>query len=445
MLIRVLKNRVNLCLKTTFLILFIQSFLFASTDYPQNIILIIVDGGGFTHINAIDYYQYGKKGRQNFEKFPVQLAVTTYPAGGSYEPKKAAEDFNYVKSGLITDSAAAATALATGVKTSNGSIGVDVNGHKLQNIIEKCEKLGMSTGVVTTVPTSHATPAGFVAHQQSRKGHEQIAYEMINKSALEVLFGCGNPFFDNDGKKLDKPGNFKYVGSKKIWNSLVKGTAGADADGDKVADKWTLVQSKQEFINLADGNTPKRVLGVVQVATTLQGKRSGDLTIPFNVPLNQNVPNLSEMTKAALNVLDNDSDGFFVMIEAGAVDGASHENNGARMIEEMRDFTRAADAVIDWVQTKSSWQKTLVIITADHQTGYPTDVLNGGRGTLPQMQWNSKHHTNSLVFLFAKGQGSVLFEQQVKGKDSFYDSFIDNTDIAKIIFALLEQRVSTKK
>jgi len=427
-----------------FTFFFIQSIVFAApADYPQNIILIIVDGGGFTHIDAIDYYQYSKKGEQNFEKFPVQLAVTTYPAGGSYDPKKAAQDFNYVKTGLITDSAAAATALATGIKTANGAIGVDVSSRRLQNIIEKCEKLGMSTGVVTTVPISHATPAGFVAHAKSRSGYEQIADEMINKSALEVLFGCGNPFFDDDGKKLDKPGNFKYVGSKKIWNSLVKGSAG----------KLTLIQSRKDFLNLGEGNTPKRVLGVAQAASTLQEKRtcgelgrtSGNSVVPFDVPLNQNVPNLSEMAKAALNVLDDDSDGFFIMIEAGAVDWASHDNNSARMIEEMLDFTRAADAVIDWVQTKSSWQKTLVIITADHQTGYLTDVLNSGRGTLPPMQWNSKDHTKSLVFLFAKGQGSELFEQQVKGKDSFYGSFIDNTDIAKVIFALLERRVSAKR
>ncbi|MGB8227169.1 MAG: alkaline phosphatase [Sedimentisphaerales bacterium] len=433
-------------LKTVLILsLFIQSFLFASTDYPQNIILIIVDGGGFTHIDAIDYYQYGKKGGQNFEKFPVRLAVTTYPAGGSYDPNKAAQDFNYVKTGLITDSAAAATALAAGVKTSNGTLGLDVNDIRLENVIEKCEKLGIATGVVTTVEITDATPAGFVAHAKSRRDYEQIADEMINKSALEVIFGCGNPFFDDDGKKLDKPGNFKYVGSKKIWDSLVKGTAGADADGDKVADKWTLIQSRQDFISLADGNTPKRIIGIAQAATTLQEKRSGDSTIPFNAPPNQNVPNLSEMTKAALNVLDDDNDGFFIMVEAGAVDWASHGNSSARMIEEMRDFTRAADAVIDWVQTKSSWQKTLVIITSDHQTGYLTNVLNSGSGTLPPMRWNSKDHTKSLVFLFAKGQGSELFEQQAKGKDLFYGSFIDNTDIAKVIFALLERRVSVKK
>ena len=412
-----------------------QTFVFASSaDCPKNIILIIVDGGGFNHIDAADYYRDGKKGSQSFEKFPVRLAVTTYPAGGSYGPKKAAEDFNYVKSGF-TDSAAAATALATGMKTSNGSIGIDPNGNNLENIIEKCEKLGMSAGVVTTVPISDATPAGFAAHQKSRKGFEEIADEMINKSTLEVIFGCGNPLFDDNGKKLDKPSGFKYVGSEKIWDSLVKGSA----------DDWTLIQSKQDFINLAQGKTPKRVLGVAQAATTLQENRSGKSVLPFDVPLNRNEPNLSEMTKAALNVLDDNNDGFFIMIEAGAVDWASHKNNSARMIEEMMDFDGAADAVINWVQTSSDWQKSLVIITADHQTGYLTGVSNNGKGKMPKMHWNCTNHTNSLVFLFAKGQGSNLLTKKVKGKDPVYGPYIDNTDIAKTIFELLEQKTPKQK
>jgi alkaline phosphatase len=202
--------------KYLLIIVLLPSFILASsTDCPKNIILIIVDGGGFNHIDAADYYTDGKKGSQPYEKFPVKLAVTTYPAGGSYEPKKTAENFNYVRSGF-TDSAAAATALATGVKTNNGEIGLNVNGQKIENVIEKCEKLGMSTGVVTTVPISHATPAGFVAHKKSRNGYDEIAREMINESRLNVLFGCGNPLFDDNGKKLDKPGELKYVGGRQL-------------------------------------------------------------------------------------------------------------------------------------------------------------------------------------------------------------------------------------
>lgn len=434
-------------------IVFIQSFVFAASQgYPKNIILIIVDGGGINHIEAADYYINGKKNQQAFGKFPVKLSVTTYPAGGSYEPKKAAKDSNYVNSGY-TDSAAAATALATGVKTSNGSIGIDSKGNRLENLTERCEKLGMSTGVVTTVPLSHATPAGFVAHNNSRKSYEVIANQMINDSALEVIFGCGNPLFNDSGKKLTSPGDTKYVGGRQTWNSLIEGTAGADADRDGIADKWTLIQSKQDFINLAQGPTPKRVIGVAEAAETLQEKRSGKSSIPFDVPLNQNEPNLSQMAKAALNILSKDPDGFFVMIEAGAVDWASHGNNSARMIEEMVDFAGAANAVINWVETKSDWKNTLVIITADHQTGYltgpqkksawakahPTNVKNSGKVKMPDMKWNSSGHINAPVFLFAKGQGSELFAKHIKGKDPVYGKYIDNTDITKVIITLLER------
>ncbi len=412
------------------IILFISSFAFAaSADCPQNIIFIIADGAGFNHIDALNHYKHET---QSFEKFPVKLAVTTYPAGGSYEPQQAAEDFNYVKTGLITDSAAAATALATGIKTNNGLLGIDANENKLENIIERCEKLGISTGLVTDVPFSHATPAGFVVHQKSRSDYEEIADEMINQNGLKVIFGCGNPLFDDDGKKLDKP-DFKYI-SRKTWNSLIA----------KPKNKWALIQSRQEFLNLAEGQTPKRVLGIVQTASTLQHNRSGNSALPFDVPFNRNVPNLSEMTKAALNILDDEPNGFFIMIEAGAVDWASHANNSARMLEEMADSADAVDTVIGWVETKSDWQKTLVIITSDHETGH-LSVEPAAEKKIPAIKWNSKKHTNSLVFFFAKGQGSNLFAEHIKGNDPVYGNYIDNTDIAKVIFALLEQKTAVKK
>jgi len=427
----------------------VQAVVFALPQtQPQNIILVIVDGAGINHIIAADYYHNGKKKSNPFEKFPVKLSVSTYPAGGSYEPARAVRESDYVKQGY-TDSAAAATALATGVKTVNGSIGIDSNGNRLENIIEKCEKMGMSTGVVTTVPFSHATPAAFVAHINARDSYSDIANQMINESALEVIFGCGNPLYDNDGKKI-LPGDMKYVGGIQIWNALIDGKAGADADGDGVPDKWTLIQSRQDFVGLANGYVPKRVIGICQTAETLQQKRSGISYVPFDVPLNPNVPNLSEMSRAAINVLDDNPRGFFVMIEAGAVDWASHNNQSARVIEEMIDLYDAVNALINWVETKSSWKNTLLIITADHQTGYLTgpagrSIVNKGRGKMPELEWHSKNHINTPVFLFAKGKGSELLSKQKKGNDPVYGKYIDNTDIPKTIIALLESAASQQK
>ncbi|MFA6187349.1 MAG: alkaline phosphatase [Phycisphaerae bacterium] len=413
----------------SFVFIFVfQSLVFAAA-VPQNIIFMIIDGCGFNRIAAADYYEYGKKGGQVYEKFPVKLAVSTYPAGGSYNSQRAQNDFDYVEEGC-TDSAAAATALATGVKTSNGSIGVDVNEKPLGNIIEKCEKLGMATGVITTVPFSHATPAGFVAHQKSRGSYTQIADEMITHSELEVIFGCGNPYYNNDGKKIDDS-NFKYI-SSELWQKLAAGSAGMN-----------LIQSRQDFLNLADGGTPQRVIGIAQVFETLQVNRSGISKAPFDVPFNQNVPTLAEMSNAALNVLDDDNDGFFVMIEGGAVDWASHRKNSPRMIEEMIDFENAVKAIVKWVETKSSWKKTLVIITADHETGYLTVTASGKK--IPLMEWHCGGHTNSLVRFFAKGAGAKSFIARAQNTDPVHGKYIDNTDIPKTIFKFLETRKSQTK
>lgn len=428
------------------LVFVIQSLVFAG-DVPQNVIFMIIDGCGFNHIAATSYYEYGKKGGQVYEKFPVKLAVSTYPAGGSYNPKKAQKDFDYVKEGS-TDSAAAATALSTGVKTSIGAIGVDVSEKPVENVIEKCEKLGMATGVITSVPFCHATPAGFVAHCEGRYKYSRIAEEMISKSAAEVIFGCGHFLYDDDGKKLNGKTNSEFINSKELWDSIANGDVGADADGDGIADKWSLIQSRAEFVNLADGQTPKRVLGIAEAASTLQVNRHGESKMPFDVPFDQNVPTLAEMSSAALNVLDNDPDGFFIMIEGGAVDWTSHGNNSIRMIEEMIDFENAVKAVVEWVETKSSWDKTLVIITADHETGYLTGqnkarlVANKGKGKMPAMEWQKTGHTNSLVGFFAKGAGAKSFIERAKNNDPVRGRYMDNTDIPKTIFQFLEDRKS---
>jgi len=419
---------------------------------PKNIIIFIADGGGFNHFKAADYYQCGQVPCQNYEDFPVRLAMSTYPVGGGYDSNAAWAGFDYVNSGA-TDSAAAATAMATGVKTYPSAIGVDANRNRITNVIERAEQLGKATGVVTSVPFSHATPAGFVAHNTSRNNYAQIAAEMVNKSAADVIMGCASPLYDSDAKTRSSP-RYEYVGAS-TWSGLVSGSAGGDSDGDGIADPWVLIQTRAEFQALAAGPTPKRVCGVPQVFETLQEKRLGDTgAAPYKVPLTQTVPTLEEMTRAALNVLDEDPDGFFVMIEGGAVDWAAHANQSGRLIEEMNDFNRSIDVVIKWVQQNSNWGETLVIVTADHETGYLTgpgsgqqpagpvwnDLVNNGIGNLPTMEWHSGGHTDSLVPFFAKGRGAQLFKETTDGYDPVRGPYIDNTDVANIIFALWREQ-----
>jgi alkaline phosphatase len=400
---------------------------------PKNVIIMIADGGGFNRYKSADYYNCDRSPCQPYESFPVRLAMSTYPYGGSYDANLAWASFDYVDKGA-TDSAAAATAMATGIKTYNAAIGVDVHKKPVLNLIERAEQLGKSTGVVTSVPFSHATPAGFVVHNPHRDDYQGIASQMVNQSPIDVVMGCGNPDYDSSGSHTANP-NYKYIDSS-AWVVLKSGSAG----GDDLPDRWKLIQTRAEFQLLANGETPKRVFGVAQVFETLQQGRKGNAYAdPYIAPFTQTVPTLEEMTKAALNVLDDDPNGFFIMIEGGAVDWAAHSNQSGRLIEEMNDFNKSIEAVIRWIDTNSNWNETLVIITADHETGHLTgpnfgpawnELAGNGIGKLPAMEWHSRNHTNSLVPFFAKGPGAEKFTDPVRGP------YIDNTDIANTIFAL---------
>ena len=429
---------------------------FAEPGKPpaKNIIVMIADGSGFNHVKATSFFTYGKKSKQAYNQFPFKYGMSTYMAysvgdpcyGIGYDPVSAWSDFDYVKS-CYTDSAAAATALSTGVKTYNGAIGVDMDENPLQHAIELAEQKGKSTGVVTSVEFTHATPAAFVAHNVSRNNYAEIGQGMVYDSAADVIMGAGHPCYDADGVYNDCTNTFNYVGGQITWDDLVAGTAGGDADGDGVNDPWVLIQTRAEFQALMDGPTPKRVIGVAQVYQTLQQGRSGDaFDDPYIIPFIETVPTLEEMTKAALNILDDDPDGLFLMVEGGAVDWASHDNQSGRMIEEQRDFDMAVKAVVDWVKKNSNWGETLLIVTSDHETGYlngpdsnPTwePIVNNGTGILPGMEWDSTNHTNSLVPLFAIGKNANLFPSYADEVDTVHGKYVDNTELAEVVFEAL--------
>jgi alkaline phosphatase len=431
----------------------------AKASAPKNIIVMISDGMGFNHTLSTSYYVYGRPNGQVYARFPFKMAVSTYAAADQafapdeddcvdwgYDPYVYWSNFAYANL-CYTDSASAATAIATGVKTYNAALGVDLDQQPVKNVVEAAEEKGKSTGVVTSVPISHATPAGFVAHNISRNDYVGLALEMIYVSAVDVIMGAGHPFYSDHGVLQKTPINFRYVGGQKTWDALFDGTAGNDADGDGTFDAWTLIQNRAEFQSLASGPTPKRVIGVAQVYSTLQQGRAGDaFADPFIVPFNPNVPTLVEMTQAALNILDDDPDGFLLMIEGGAVDWAAHSNQSGRMIEEQIDFDAAVEAVISWVNANSNWGETLLIITADHETGYLvgpgsdptwTPIINNGAGRLPGMEWHSLNHTNSLVPFFANGDDARWFNKLAVNVDPVRGKYIDNTDIANVIFQLL--------
>lgn len=416
----------------------------------KNIIVMISDGCGYNHIDATSLYQYGEPGLQVYEKFPVQLGMSTYTVFGSYNPETAKRYFTYINEGA-TDSAAAATAMSTGSKTYNGAIGVNVDYAPLKNVVEYAEENGMATGVVTTVQFSHATPAGFVAHNFSRDNHIEIARDMIYQSALEVIMGCGAPDYDENGHKVDDLLSTEEVGGDATFLDLIDDArvSGADANNDGTPDDWTVIRSRQAFQNLAHGPTPSRVIGLPFVNETLQQKRGGDgFATPYEVPRLETVPTLSEMTQAALNVLDDDTDGFFLMIEGGAVDWAGHDNQSGRMIEEEIDFNKAVETVVSWVEDNSNWDETLLIVTGDHECGFLNGpgsspswnpMVNNGKGVQPGMQWYDDEHTNQLIPFFAKGVNAERFRSMVVGSDPFRGPYMDNTACGSVLIDILSK------
>jgi alkaline phosphatase len=422
----------------------------------KNLIILISDGAGYNQVDAASYYQYGRTGRQVYERFPTRVAMSHYmynsktpPVLGSYDPAQAWSDFWYVAIGA-TDSAAAATTMSTGFKTYGGAIGLDINEDPVLHLMEYAETLGKATGVVSSVEWSHATPAGFVAHNVSRNDYTNIGIEMVYASRADVVMGCGHPWYDHDGIMVTSPNTFKYVGGQSTWDDLVAGRAGGDADGDGVDDPWTLVQTRAEFQALMTGNTPKRVLGTAQVYQTLQQSRTGGVgdEAPYVIPLTTTVPTLEEMTRGALNILDNDPDGFVLMVEGGAVDWAGHGNQSGRVIEEEIDFNKSVEAVVAWVEANSNWGETLVVVTGDHETGYLSGpgslaalemqpLVNYGKGIQPGMEWNSGSHTNALIPFYAKGRGAERFKKSAVNMDPVRGPYLDNSDLAIVIFGLL--------
>jgi alkaline phosphatase len=432
----------------------------SDSSNAKNVILFIADGWGYNHITAAEYYAHGKAGTSIYNKQFDRLPTATFPHERSYDEVKAWTDFDYFKKSP-TDSAAAATAMATGKKTVNGRIGMDPDEQRLETITEHAEGLGKSTGLVTSVLFCHATPACYAAHVKSRKMYHIIAEQLIRESAVDVIMGSGHPYYDDNGDFVatkndeglwEAPGIYRTFGGRRVWEGLTLGEYGSDANRDGIPDPWTFIESREQFQALVEGDTPARVFGLAQVAGTLQAERTGkdeDLKddVPGEIPFLEHTPRLVEMTRGALNVLDNNPAGFFLMVEGGAVDWASHGNRGGRMIEELMDFNRSVEAAAEWVEVNSSWDETLIIVTGDHECGYlcgpDSDpewkpIVNNGIGKMPGLAFYSGSHTNQLIPTYVKGAGAGLLKSRAKGNDPKRGPYIDNTDIGQVMFEALK-------
>ncbi len=409
---------------------------------PRDVVIMIADGWGFPHQAAASLFATGEAGGLAWHGFPVRLAMTTLSTGGRPEDPA---DAGRPGEGPVTDSAAAATAISTGVKTRNGALGLDAEGHAEEHLLAVAERAGRATGVVTTVPLSHATPAGFSVHNPSRRAYEAIAREMLLGTGLDVVMGGGHPWHDADGARLERPRTFKFVGGESLWDSLRAGLAGNDADGDGRPDPWRLIETREAFLALTGGPAPARLLGVAPVAETLQQERRGDgHAVPGAVPPVATVPDLPTMVLGALNVLDDDPDGFALLVEGGAVDWAAHDNQSGRMIEELLGFHAAAESVLAWLGRTGRAGTALVIVTGDHETGglalEPAPGAAPAAGVVPPLRWMTGGHTARPVPFFATGPGSERFAGLARPVAEAPLPAIDNTDIGRVVKELLEPR-----
>lgn len=439
---------------------------------PKNIILMINDGCGYNQIQAANYYT-GKT--QAYQTFPVKLFHSTYPIitdenavnvgswNNSYQPYLAWTDSLYFRNrNNATCSGASGTAIASGTKTFYYGLGVDIHRNGLNTIAHYAKTLNKSVGVASNIPFSDATPAVFFANNVSRNNAAEISRQMIIESDCDLIIGAGHPEYDKHGLLKTTP-SYTSIGGTEFWEDLIAEkttfrtptnsgwTEVQDIDNDGTPDPWTIIQDSSEFSQMITGATPKRLFGIIKVESSTQFYRTGinAQEVHFD-DINPKMPALWQIAKLSLHNLNNNPNGFFVMIEGDAGDNAGHQNQKGRLIEEQIAFNTAVDTVISWIEQNGGWDENLLIITADHETGllvnpdFETeanllkhyDIGDNGTGNIPTMKFFATAHSNQLIPLFAKGAGSEMFFNYADERDIVRGNYLNNSEIGQAMFTI---------
>jgi alkaline phosphatase len=344
--------------KAIWILLFIPSIIFSQEEKKvKNVILMIGDGMGLSQLSTAYYYNDGKE--PNFSRFPIVGLINTSSAKQR-----------------VTDSAAGATAFATGRRSYNGAISVDTNERTIPTIIEAIRRKGIKSGLIATSSITHATPASFYAHAASRSYHELIA-QFLPKSGVDFFAGGGLKYFNKRADKMN------------ILEILERN--GFVLDTNRLTTDTRMDTALRYGYFLAESGLPSK----------LEGRQEF----------------LTEATKRGLEYLDPFEKGFFLMVEGSQIDWEGHGTNAIGIIEEVKDFDKAVGAALDFAEKDG---ETLVIVTADHETGgfALTPSKENGETNYDKLSpsfyegatsESSASHTATLIPVLAYGPGSMDF------------------------------------
>jgi alkaline phosphatase len=345
-----------------------KTYPLVSETRVKNIILLIGDGMGISQLAAARIKLLGARGRLHMERMPVSGLVDTYSANN-----------------LVTDSAAAGTAIATGFKTDNGKISIAPDGKRLPTIMEACIQVGKSTGLIVTSRVTHATPAVFAAHVKSRDNEAEIASQMI-RTGVNVILGGGKDYF--------VPSTMRQSKRQDRRNLLME----ARQLGYQIIETAAALKEV----------SAKYVLGLFQMKSLTTKKPE---------------PSLAEMTRKGIQLLNKNPQGFFLMVEGSQIDWECHDHKKKATIRQVRLFDEAVKVALHFA-LKS--RETLVIVTADHETGGMAINKGSLSGKRLAIGWTTSGHTAQPVPLFAFGPRAQAFT-----------GLYDNTRIVKIMVRLL--------
>lgn len=358
----------------------VQKELIPVENKAKNIILLISDGMSLTQVSSYRLLKGGPNERIAVDTFPVSGIVLTHS-----------------QDAIVTDSASSATAFSTGKKTNNGALGLDQDNQILENFTEKIDKHGYVSSLISTSEITHATPAAYASHVDLRWKTDEISLQMMDSDVMTIL-GGGRHFFipeEMGGKRSDEV------------NLL-----------EEIESSHTILMKKSDMDNFDHSNKGK-VVGL------FADEALRDAETPDNHSLE---PTSSEMLEFALKrseqFTSNGCEGFFVMVEGSQVDWAGHANNLDYLKREMQDFDEAVKTALDFAKNN---QETLVIATADHETGglliEPATPTNY---TSPEVKFSFNtgigygSHTGVPVPVYAYGPGSENFTGTLDNTDIYY-------------------------